>query len=125
MFQVNNPCYILDRFTKLNERYNLFATDGNEKEKVNSEASENERKFRLKKNKKISKDSKKFSEKALIFSEDLARTINDKLEREKRVSKIKKLEAHKIICLSNLEKKTKEELESMGELLIELNKKIQ
>ena len=62
--------------------------------------------------------TKQFSEKALVFSETLAQTIEDKLKYEKRMKDLQTLTTNKMLNLRDL---LKQNVEEVSNLKIEFN----
>lgn len=104
------PESMLKNFSRINDKYNLIQ---NEEKPVSCEQSLKERCYNHDQVKKCSEKTKKFSESALVFSQQLAEIIEERFKMEKRVNKLKELTQNKIFTLKDLLKE-KEKLEEVG-----------
>jgi hypothetical protein len=90
---------LLRNFKRLNERYELIT---GEDKLTTCIASDEEREHKRNQVKQANEKTKAFSEKALAFSETLARIIEDKIKGEKRINRLKELSNNRIFNLKDL-----------------------
>ena len=94
-----SPEATLKNIEKITQKYNLSFVSERE---VECQLVSDERKARKTQVAKAGKQTKDFSEAALAFSEELARTIEERMKAEKRTAKLKEISATKVFNLREL-----------------------